>query len=38
MKLGDVYRHKQNNCIIKIDSFAAPMGRFVDDSSFFYCF
>ena len=28
MKLGDVYKHKENNLIIQIDSFAAPMGRF----------
>lgn len=29
MKLGDVYRHKENNSIIQIDSFANPMGYFV---------
>ncbi len=28
MKLYDVYKHKQNNSIIQIDSFATPMGRF----------
>lgn len=27
MKLGDVYRHKENNSIIQIDSFAARMGK-----------
>ena len=27
MKLGDVYRHKENKSIIQIDSFATPMGR-----------
>lgn len=30
MKLGDIYKHKENNSIIQIDSFANPMGRFVD--------
>lgn len=29
MKLGDVYRHKDNNYIIQIDSFASYMGNFV---------
>lgn len=29
MKLGDVYKHKENNSIIQIDSFATPMGRFL---------
>lgn len=28
MKLGDIYKHKENNSIIQIDSFATPMGRF----------
>lgn len=26
MKLGDIYKHKQNNSIIQIDSFASHMG------------
>ena len=30
MKLGDVYKHKENNSIIQIDSFATPMGRFLE--------
>ena len=30
MKLGDVYKHKENNSIIQIDSFANPMGRFLE--------
>ena len=30
MKLGDVYKHKENNSLIQIDSFATPMGRFVE--------
>ena len=38
MKLGDVYRHRDNNSIIQIDSFATPMGRFVDDNSFIIVF
>lgn len=28
MKLGDVYKHKENNSIIQIDSFATRMGKF----------
>ena len=28
MKLGDIYKHKKDNSIIQIDSFASPMGRF----------
>lgn len=33
MKLGDVYKHKGNNSIIQIDSFATRMGKIeVDDS------
>ena len=28
MKLGDIYKNKENNSIIQIDSFAAPMGKF----------
>lgn len=31
MKLGDIYRHKNKNSIIQIDSFATPMGRFEKD-------
>jgi hypothetical protein len=38
MRLGDIYKHKENNCIIQIDSFATPMGRFVEDSSFIIVF
>lgn len=38
MKIGDVYRHKEKNSIIQIDSFATPMGKFVDASSFFIVF
>ena len=38
MKLGDVYRHKNSNSIIQIDSFATPMGRFVEESSFIIIF
>lgn len=38
MKLGDIYKHKQNNSIIQIDSFATPMGRFVDKDSFIIVF
>ncbi|KAI4445292.1 hypothetical protein C823_007799 [Eubacterium plexicaudatum ASF492] len=34
MKLGDIYRHKNKNSIIQIDSFATPMGQSVDNSSF----
>ena len=26
MKLGDIYKHKENNSIIQIDSFASHMG------------
>ena len=28
MKIGDIYKNKENNSIIQIDSFATPMGRF----------
>ena len=28
MKLGDVYKHKKNDSIIQIDSFASHMGNF----------
>lgn len=30
MKIGDIYKHKENNSIIRIDSFATPMGRFCE--------
>ena len=30
MKLGDIYKHKENNSIIQIDSFATHMGKFTD--------
>ena len=33
MKLGDVYKHKEDNSIIQIDSFATPMGRFLEEES-----
>ena len=33
MKLGDIYKHKENNSIIQIDSFATPMGRFFEGES-----
>ena len=33
MKLGDIYKHKENNSIIQIDSFATPMGRFGEGKS-----
>ena len=33
MKIGDVYKHKENNSIIQIDSFATPMGRFLEEES-----
>lgn len=32
MKLGDVYKHKENNSIIQIDSFTTRMGRTSEDS------
>ena len=32
MKLGDVYKHKENNSIIQIDSFALPMGKLCEKS------
>ena len=38
MKLGDIYKHKQNNSIIQIDSFATPMGRYVDKDSLIIVF
>lgn len=28
MKLGDVYKHKEDNSIIQIDSYASPMGKY----------
>ena len=33
MKLGDVYKHKENNSIIQIDSFATRMGKFGEGDS-----
>ena len=38
MKLGDIYKHKENNSIIQIDSFAKPMGRYVDEDSLIIVF
>lgn len=38
MKLGDIYKHKENNSIIQIDSFASPMGRFTGKDSFIIVF
>ena len=31
MKLGDIYKNKENNSIIQIDSFATPLGRFCEE-------
>lgn len=28
MKIGDIYKNKENNSIIQIDSFANPMGKY----------
>lgn len=33
MKLGDVYKHKENNSIIQIDSFATRMGKIGEGDS-----
>lgn len=33
MKLGDVYKHKEDDSIIQIDSFATPMGNFFEGES-----
>ena len=33
MKLGDIYKNKENNSIIQIDSFAALMGKFGEGES-----
>ena len=33
MKIGDIYKNKENNSIIQIDSFAAPMGKFGEGES-----
>ena len=33
MKLGDIYKNKENNSIIQIDSFATPMGRFGEEKT-----
>lgn len=37
MKLYDIYKHKQDNSIIQIDSFATPMGHF-DKNGFIIVF
>lgn len=31
MKLGDIYKHKEDKSIIQIDSFASHMGNFEND-------
>ena len=33
MKIGDIYKNKENNSIIQIDSFATPMGKFGEGES-----
>ena len=33
MKLGDIYKNKENDSIIQIDSFATPMGRFCEEKT-----
>ena len=33
MKIGDIYKNKENNSIIQIDSFATPMGRFCEEKT-----
>ena len=33
MKIGDIYKHKENNSIIQIDSFATPMGKIGEGDS-----
>ena len=33
MKIGDIYKNKENNSIIQIDSFATPMGKFDEQKS-----
>lgn len=33
MKLEEIYKHKENNSIIQIDSFATPMGDFTRGKS-----
>lgn len=38
MKLGDIYKHKKDNSIIQIDSFASPMGKFFERDSFIIVF
>lgn len=37
MKIGDIYKRKENNSIIQIDSFAAPMGK-IREGSFIIIF
>lgn len=38
MKLGDIYKHKQNDSIIQIDSFATPINGFVSKDNFLIIF
>lgn len=38
MEIGDVYKHKENNSIIQIDSFANPMGHFMRKDKFIIVF
>ena len=38
MKLGDIYKNKQDDSIIQIDSFATPMGRYVNEDSLIIIF
>lgn len=37
MKLGDIYKHKEDNSIIQINSFASHMGKFSRDSIIVFC-
>lgn len=32
MKIGDVYRHKENSTIIQVDSFASHMGNLTNEA------
>lgn len=36
MKLGDIYKHKENKSIIQIDSFASHMGDFLKEHIIVY--
>ena len=38
MKLGDIYKNKQDDSIIQIDSFATQMGRYVNEDSLIIIF